>query len=131
MKTPSQDDVRGFGLVMLAATLLLAWKLRLHGSVVVGAWVGVGLGLATASFFAPSIVRPLAKVWGKLGQLLGRVTTPILLVLVFAFVVIPLRGVLTLLRIDPLRLRLDRHATSYFIERPKKIPDKTDFERLS
>lgn len=131
MSKRNENDVRGFGAVMLVAAALLAWKLRAHGPVVIGVCVGAGLALALASLFAPALVRPVASAWAKLGHLLGRVTTPILLVLVFVFVVIPLRVLLFVLRVDPLKLRFDRGAKSHFVERAKKRFDKSDFERLS
>lgn len=131
MTPRKQDDVRGFGLVMLAAALLLAWRLRAHGPAVLGACIGAGVVLAVASFAAPSAVRPLARAWAKLGHLLGRVTTPILLVVVFLFVVIPIRVVLAIFRVDPLKLRFDRKRQTHFVDRPKPVFDKEDFERLS
>jgi hypothetical protein len=127
----SKNDVRGFGLVMFTAALLLAWKLRAHGSIAVGACVATGFALGAASFLTPSLVRPLAAAWRALGLLLGRVTTPLLLTLVFVLVVIPLRALLTVLRLDPLKLRFERTQKTHFVERPKKTFDKADFERLS
>jgi len=129
--SPAKNDVRGFGLVMLAASLVVAWRLRHEGVVAFGTCIAVGVVLAAASFFAPAVVRPLADGWAKLGRLLGRVTTPILLVLVFGLVVIPLRVVLAVLRIDPLAMRFDRSPKSHFVERSKRVFDKDDFERLS
>jgi len=52
-------------------------------------------------------------------------------VLVFALVVIPLRGFLMIFRIDPLALRFDRSAKTHFIARKKPQFDRADFERLS
>jgi len=131
MRAQTNNDVRGFGAVMLVASLLLAWRLRLHGPMVLGVCIGSGALLALASFVVPAAVRPLARAWAKLGQLLGRVTTPVLLVLVFVLVVIPLRCVLTIFRIDPLALRFDRSAKTHFIARKKPQFDRADFERLS
>lgn len=131
MRAQTNNDVRGFGVVMLVASLLLAWRLRAHGPMVLGLCIGSGALLALASFVAPAVVRPLARAWAKLGHLLGRITTPILLVLVFVLVVIPLRGVLAVFRIDPLALRFDRSVKTHFITRKKPQFDRADFERLS
>ena len=136
MARRSTDNVRGFGLVMLGASLLCAWKLRLHGVTAIVAVVGAGLVLALASFFAPAFIRPLARAWTALGHLLGRITTPVLLVVVFVLVVIPVRALLTIFRIDPLKMRFDRNANrnelnSHWIMRSKRVFDKDDFERLS
>jgi hypothetical protein len=131
MKTQTHNDVRGFGVVMLVASLLLAWRLRSYGTLVLALCIGTGALLGLASFVAPALVRPLARAWATLGHLLGRITTPILLVLVFVLVVIPLRGVLAVFRIDPLALRFDRNAKTHFITRKKPQFDRADFERLS
>jgi hypothetical protein len=91
----------------------------------------VGALLAFFSLVAPGVVRPLASAWEALGHLLGRITTPILLVLVFAFVVVPLGLLLRLLGKDVFRRARDPKATTYWLERTRRTFEPSDFERLS
>jgi hypothetical protein len=87
--------------------------------------------LLLLSFVAPAIVRPIADGWAFIGKTIGRITTPILLVIVFVVVVTPLGLLLRLFGSDPLRLKRDPKAASYWIERTRRTFAPEDFERLS
>jgi hypothetical protein len=93
--------------------------------------ISCGALLALLSFFAPAIVRPLADGWLFIGKTIGRITTPILLVIVFVVIVTPLGLLLRIFGSDPLRLKRDPKASSYWIERKRRTFAPEDFERLS
>jgi len=93
--------------------------------------VSVGVVLALLSFVAPAIVTPLADGWSFIGKTIGRITTPILLTIVFVVIVTPLGLLLRLFGSDPLRLKRDPKAPSYWIERKQRTFSPEDFERLS
>ena len=93
--------------------------------------VSTGAALAFLSFIAPAIVRPLADGWAFIGKTIGRITTPILLTIVFVLVVTPLGLLLRLFGSDPLRLKRDAKAATYWIERKQRAFTPEDFERLS
>ena len=57
---------------------------------------------------APSILAPLNKLWLKLGLLLHRVVSPIVLGIMFFLVITPMGLLMRALGKDPLRLRFDR-----------------------
>jgi hypothetical protein len=90
-----------------------------------------GAVLGLLAIVRPAIVRPIAEAWATLGHLLGRVTTPIMLSVVFAVVVVPLGMLLRVLGKDVLKLRRDPTASTYWIERKRKTFERGDFERLS
>jgi hypothetical protein len=93
--------------------------------------VGTAVVLVLLSFVAPAIVRPLADGWAFIGKTVGRITTPILLTIVFVTVVTPLGLLLRLFGSDPLRLKKDPKASTYWIERKQRTFAPEDFERLS
>ena len=105
--------------------------LRRHGV----SWAyGLGAGaalLVVLALAAPAILRAPADAWAVLGRLLGRVTTPILLTVVFVLVVVPLGVLMRLFGNDALRLRRDPKAATYWIERKRRTFEPSDFERLS
>lgn len=116
---------RAFGL-MLAAVLVVAalWPLasaqapRIWGLVAAAALLAVSLA-------APAWLAPATKLWLRFGELLHRITSPAILALMFYGVVLPTGLVLRALGKDPLRLRFDREAASYWIRRdpPGPAPD--------
>lgn len=83
-----------------------------------------GLFLALA-LVAPSVLAPLNKLWAKLGLLLGKIVAPIVMGLLLYLVVTPVGLLLRLFGGDPLRLKFDSKADSYWIKRdpPGPAPD--------
>jgi hypothetical protein len=108
---------RSFGLVFAAALLVVALFPLVHGREL--RWWAVALSLAffAAALIRPALLAPLNRLWFRLGLLLGRVTNPLVMGVVFFLVVTPMAVIMRLRRKDPLRLRIDRKACSYWIER--------------
>jgi hypothetical protein len=65
----------------------------------------------------PAVLASLNKRWIKLGLLLQRFVNPIVLGFLFYATVTPIALLMRLLGKDPLRLRTDPHAASYWIDR--------------
>ena len=112
---PGSD--RSFGMVMAAAFALLAlinfWRVG-H------AWPWTGALAAVFFVFAclfPTALRPLNRMWFQLGLLLHKVVNPIVMALVFFGTVLPTGLIMRALGKDPLRLKWQGDANSYWIER--------------
>ncbi len=84
-------------------------------------WVIFGV-LAAWALVAPTTLRPVYHGWMRLGLLLGRITTPIILTLVYAFAVLPTSIILRLFGKDLLHRDFD-DTQSY---RVKSKPPKVD-----
>jgi hypothetical protein len=110
-----------FGVVFLIVGLypwMFGGPIRWWGVVASAAFVLVAL-------LVPGVLRPLNTAWTRLGLLLHRITSPIVLGIMFFLVVTPTGFLMRLLGKDMLRLRMDRGAPSYWIERqpPGPKPD--------
>jgi predicted membrane metal-binding protein len=79
--------------------------------------------LLLAAGFLPSSLRPLNVLWNRFGNLLQKIVTPILMGAVFSLAITPTGLVTRALGKDPLRLKRDKNATSYWIERQLPGPD--------
>lgn len=108
---------RSFGVVFAAAFLVIALfplvrggEPRLWALAVAAAFLG-------AALIRPALLAPLNRLWFRFGLLLGRVTNPLIMGLVFFLVITPMAVIMRLRGKDPLRLRPDREAKSYWIER--------------
>jgi hypothetical protein len=80
--------------------------------------------LFSLAFLIITIIRPnlftfLNKLWIKFGILLGRIISPIVMGLVFFFVVTPIGALVRILKKDVMGLK--RGASSYWINREDKI----------
>jgi hypothetical protein len=108
---------RSFGIVMAAALAILALLNGWHSGHL-WPWTGglAGLFLAAALFYPP-VLNPLNRLWLKFGLLLHKVVNPIMMALVFFGAVLPTGLVMRALGKDPLRLKRQPEAHTYWIER--------------
>ncbi|MFA6383846.1 MAG: SxtJ family membrane protein [Candidatus Omnitrophota bacterium] len=93
------------------------------------------LWLTGGCFLVIGIIRPqwLALVyrgWMKLACLLSWVNTRIMLGVIYYCVLTPVSIVMRFLRIDPLESAFSKHKASYWVDRPKKTFNKSDYEHL-
>jgi hypothetical protein len=113
---------RAFGLVVGAVALVVALAPLVRGGGVRRWALGVGVALLVAALARPAWLAPLNRAWMRLGRLLNRVTSPALLGAVYYGVLTPL-GLLRRRRSrDPMHLRFDRDAPSYWVPRPPAAP---------
>jgi hypothetical protein len=102
-----------FGVVFLLFTALLtvrssaAWPVPL-------ALAAAFLGLAQ---FAPDLLKPLNWLWHRFGLALHAIVSPVVLIVLFFVVITPIGAVARVAGKDFLRLRFDREAITYWIDR--------------
>ena len=107
---------RSFGLVFFVVFLLISIYPFLHGqnlrfwSLIV-AIIFLALGLLNSK-----ILTPLNKIWFKFGLLLGSIVSPIIMSIIFFFVVTPISFVMKILGKDILNLKLNNNNT-YWVEK--------------
>lgn len=116
---------RAFGLVFAVLFALIAlWPLW-RG--MAPRWWSLGLAAAFlgAALLAPRALAPLNRLWFRLGLLLHAVVNPVVMALVFFTTVTPIALIMRAMGKDPLRLRRDQDARTYWIERrpPGPMPD--------
>ena len=107
---------KNFGIVFFLVFLLIALyplikheNLRLWSLII--AVVFLILGLINSK-----ILTPLNLIWFKFGIFLGKIVSPIILALIFFFVVTPTGLILRLMRKDVINLRYNKNR-SYWIEK--------------
>jgi hypothetical protein len=128
--SPSSLQVRLFGALWVPAILSVS-GLKLHGHYPRLAMLCLGLAVACelATWIAPIIVRKVLVVITVLFYPVNWVVSHFLLVLLYFGVLTPIALVVRLLRIDPLKLRRDPTATSYWIPRKRVIPLRRYFRQ--
>jgi Saxitoxin biosynthesis operon protein SxtJ len=108
---------RNFGLLFAAVFAIIAVAPLAHGHAFRPWALIVAAVFLVVSLTKPDILRPFNMMWTKLGLLLQRVTSPIIIGLLFFAVVSPLALLMRLTRRDPMRLSWDREADSYWLTR--------------
>lgn len=116
---------RSFGLVFAAffAVVALAGLWRQHH---LRLWaVALSLVFLVLALVAPVVLAPLNVVWSRIGMLLHKITSPIILGLMYAFAIVPVGLVMRWKGHDPMHRRFDPALKSYWIARtpPGPSPD--------
>ncbi len=112
---------RGFGLVFFCFFLIVAaWPLLSGVSPRLWA-LAVALIFLGLALVRPAVLTPLNKIWFQFGLLLGKIVTPIVMLLVFFLTVLPTGIIMRLLGKDLLNRKIDRSAPSYWVKREDPV----------
>ena len=120
---------RTFGFVFTGIFLIVAGYLWLYDGkpVAIQAFLVLAAAFLAFTLFMPIALRPLNKAWYKLGLLMGRVVSPIVLGILFFILIAPIAIVMRLAGRDPLKLR-KQDVQSHWIDRAPPGPAPTSFK---
>ncbi len=116
---------RSFGLVFAAVFVVVAlWPLWSGGGL---RWwaVGVAAAIAVVAVVMPRVLAAPNRLWLKFGLLLGRIVSPIALGILFYAVFMPTGALMRLFGKDPLKLKRDAAAATYWVDREPPGPPPT------
>ena len=119
---------RAFGFVFAVVFLLVASYPLFFGDGIRVWSVLIALAFGACALAAPDWLAPLNRVWTRFGFLLHKIVSPIVLGVMFFGVVAPTGLLMRLVGKDPLRLRLDEQARTYWIERRPPGPSPESFK---
>jgi hypothetical protein len=88
-------------------------------------WKALGLAIVflTAAVAMPKVLRPLNYVWFRIGRLLHRVVSPLIMGAVFFLCILPIGMLMRMAGKDLLRLKWSATLNSYWIVREPLGPD--------
>jgi hypothetical protein len=81
------------------------------------------------AIIAEGVLSPLNKAWMKLGLLLSKIVTPVVMGLIFYTTVTPIGLIMRLLRKDLLRIKRDPETDTYWIQRDPPGPEPESIRR--
>ena len=111
---------RAFGCTVGSILMVIgAAKAFVAGAVPVVACLifAAGALLLLLGIVAPSRLATLNMLWSKVGTTIAKMVNPIILALLFFFVVTPMAIIIRMAGKRPLRLAADRTAATYWIKR--------------
>ena len=118
----SAGSHRKFGLTVGAIFCALAVLPLLRGQPARLWLLAPGAVLVVLGAAAPAALAPLNRLWFRFGLLLGRLTNPVVMGVLFFAVMVPIGWMLRRSGKDLLRLRRDPAAESYWIARDPEAP---------
>ena len=115
------DDIkissnRSFGIVFFVVFLLIAlYPLTYEGEIRIWSLI-ISIIFLILGLLNSKILSPLNKIWFKFGILLGKIVSPLIMGIIFFFVVTPTGFIMRLLGKDLLNLKYSKNK-SYWIEK--------------
>ena len=105
---------KSFGLIFFIFFLILSlyfyfFKSKLNLYLIVISIIFLILGVLNSS-----ILNPFKKLWIKFGELLGKFVSPIIMFLIYFFIVFPTNLVLKILSKDILELNINKKENTYW-----------------
>jgi len=91
-------------------------------------WLGLAAVMLVLAVWAPKVLAPFNRVWAKFGLLLHAVASPVMLGFIFYFCIVPIGFLMRLSGKDPLRLRHEPGADSYWMKRVPPGPQPNSFK---
>jgi hypothetical protein len=122
------DDIvgssdRAFGLTLGAVFTIIGLVRLVLGHPYWEWWLGVAVGMLAFALAWPASLAPLNRLWLRLGLMLYKIVNPLVMGMVFVTTVVPIGLVMRALGKDPLRLRRESAAASYWIARQPPGPE--------
>jgi hypothetical protein len=109
---------RSFGWVLFSFFLIVGFIPLRHAQPVHRWALALSGVLFIVTLIKPALLHPFNLIWTRLGVLLGRLVTPVLLGLLFFLVITPIGWLMRRMGKQALRLHPDAEAGSYWIHRP-------------
>ena len=115
-----KSSEKSFGILFFIVFFLITiWFFLEDGKVAFWALALAFIFLFLA-FFKKELLKPLNFAWIKLGEILGKIIAPLVMVLIFFFILTPLSFIIRIFGKDLLKLKLLKD-NSYWIKREKNI----------
>ena len=85
-------------------------------------WLGVAALLIVLAMAAPAALGPLNWLWLRFGLVLYKIVNPVVMTVLYIVTIVPIGLLMRLFGKDPMRLRREPAASSYWIEREPPGP---------
>ncbi len=119
---------RSFAIVFCVVFLLIGLYPLIGGSGVRVWSLGIAAIFLFFAFFFTSVLQPLNVLWFRFGMLLARIVNPIVMFVIYVVTILPFGLGVKLLGKDLLRLKLDKSAKTYWVEREPPGPEPGSLE---
>ena len=111
---------RSFGLLFFIVFLIIGlWPLK-NNSELNYIFFGFSIIFLILGLLNSKILTPLNKIWIKFGELLGRIIAPIVMAIVYFFILTPISLIMRMLGKDLLNLKFSKD-NSYWKKREKNV----------
>ena len=124
----NKSSVKSFGILFAIVFLIIAtWPLLNSEEIRIWSLV-VSVIFLILGLIKSKILNPLNNFWIKLGEFLGKIVAPIVMLFIFFVIITPMSFLVKIMRKDLLNVKFDKNKSSYWIERDEDLgPMKNQF----
>lgn len=126
--SPKVLSNRSFGLIFAGIFLIVALFPLLGGGEVRRWATYIAIAFSGTALITPVLLTPLNRAWAAFGQVMHKITNPLLMGLVFFLTVVPTGLILKILGKDPMQRKLDHQTKSYWVARETNAITKESFD---
>ena len=117
----NKSSVKSFGILFAIVFLIIAtWPLLNSEEIRIWSLV-VSVIFLILGLIKSKILNPLNNFWIKLGELLGKIIAPIVMLFIFFVIITPMSFLVKIMRKDLLNVKFDKNKSSYWIERDEDL----------
>ena len=121
---------RSFGLTFTAVFVLGGLYSAWRGGPWMTALIVLAQATAVVTLTKESWLTPLNRAWMKVGELMGRVVSPVVLGVIFFAVFTPAGAIMRLIGRDAMCRSFDAAARSYWVKRDPPGPAESSFRDM-
>ena len=115
-----RSSEKSFGILFSIVFFLIAiWPL-LGGNTIRFWALSISFIFFVLAFLKQELLKPLNVGWIKLGELLGKIVAPVVMALIYFFILTPLSFIIKIFGKDLLKIKFSKNY-SYWIKREKNI----------
>ena len=118
---------RSFGLVFFVFFLIISFYPLIYNETIKVWSLFFSIIFLILGIFNSRLLNPLNKIWFKFGLFLGTIFSPIIMGIIFFFVVTPIALIMRLLQKDLLNLKFNNDNSYWIVKSGKKSHMKDQF----
>ena len=120
MKNKKSNN-RSFGILFFIVFLILGLYPTLKGNSPNIYFIFISIPFIILGLINSKILTPLNNAWIKLGEILGMIIAPIVMAIIYFFILTPISIVVRIFGKDLLSIKFNKQVNTYWINRKKNI----------
>ena len=121
MKLKNKTNNKSFGILFFIIFLILGLYPTLKGNSPNIYFIFISIPFIILGLIDSKILTPLNNAWIKLGEILGMIIAPIVMAIIYFFILTPISIVVRIFGKDLLSIKFNKQVNTYWINRKKDI----------
>ena len=121
MKLKNKTNNKSFGILFFIIFLILGLYPTLKGNSPNIYFIFISIPFIILGLIDSKILTPLNNAWIKVGEILGMIIAPIVMAIIYFFILTPISIIVRIFGKDLLSIKFNKQVNTYWINRKKDI----------